>query len=74
MSKKYPANLDKRELATVLAALRFWQRTAIFNNVLDKSTFIKMEAEPEGEIATNKDTLIPLSPSEVSALCRRLNQ
>lgn len=53
--------LNPRELATVLAALRLYQETepAALSNVAD--------------IASNDDTLKPLSADEIDALCCELN-
>lgn len=52
--------LDRRELATVLAALRFWQSAmhvpARFN-----------------VIATDGDQIEPLTGDEIDALCERIN-
>lgn len=55
---------DRRELATVLAALRFWQDT------MDGG-------EPPAAyntIATDLDRLDPLNTDEIDALCERVNQ
>lgn len=52
--------LSTRELATVLAALRFWQRKAD-------------PRDPEMEIATD-DGIAALTDSQIDALCERLNQ
>jgi len=53
--------LDDRELATVLAALRYWQREGWISG------------GHEHDIATNGDTLEPLGADEIDALCERLN-
>lgn len=53
-----PEDVDDRELATILAALRFWQR----------------HGEPRQQIATNAGTLAPLGDAEIDALCERLNR
>jgi hypothetical protein len=53
--------LDGRELATVLAALRYWQRQGL------------MSAGGEHDIATDGGQLAPLTSAEIDALCARLN-
>jgi hypothetical protein len=53
--------LDRRELATVLAALRFWQREG------------RMSAGGEHDIAADGGQVAPLKPAEIDALCERLN-
>ena len=50
-----------RELATVLAALRFWQ------GLTDMSIRIK------DEIATDNDRHVPLNDLEIDALCEKIN-
>ena len=50
---------DHRELATVLAALRFWQRQG--------------PGEAERDIATDGESLKELSAAEIDTLCERLN-
>ena len=52
---------SQRELATVLAALRFWARTGISGTPLEHS------------IATEGEVLRPLNTEEVDVLCERLN-
>ena len=54
--------LDDRELATVLAALRYWQRCATV-------------CDPEFEIAADgrTDARAALTADEIDALCERLN-
>jgi hypothetical protein len=54
-------NLDSRELATVLAALRFWQREGSSSCV------------PERGIATDGEEFEELSAAEIDDLCERLN-
>lgn len=56
-------NLDEREAATVLAALRHWQR-GLGDDV---------ETSEVDDIATNGGTLEALSEAEIDALCERLN-
>lgn len=59
--KKYC--LDESELATVLAALRRWQR--------ELKTSSSMP--PEWDIATNEGSVEPLSEDDIDHLCERLN-
>ena len=59
--------LDYRELATVIAALRFYQRGLLGG----PSTFASYA---ESDIATGGGTLVPLDDLEIDALCERLNQ
>lgn len=53
--------MNERELAAVLAALRYWQRTSW------------AEAHPEDDIATGGGRLRPLDVGEIDELCERLN-
>lgn len=57
--------LDARELATVLAALRFWQSR--------ETVFASHVSEPLEEIATDGGTLLPLTVEEIDDLYERLN-
>lgn len=59
--------LDNRELATVLAALRYWQREVV------TVAGVVVEELPEGDIATNCGTLEYLGEGEIDSLCERLN-
>ena len=54
-------HLTRRELATVLAALRYWQQDLAEND--------------EGPISPDHfdDKVTPLSVAEIDALCERLN-
>ena len=52
--------MNKRELATVLAALRYWQRK------------LPIGAKPEADIATDGG-IEPLSAEEIDALCEKIN-
>lgn len=52
---------NPRELATVLAALRYWQREGL------------MSAGHEQDVATDGGTLQPLSADEIDTLCEELN-
>lgn len=74
MCAQHSPKLERRELATVLAALRHWQRTAVFRSILNGRTFIRMEADPEAQIATNQGQINPLDPLEIDTLCERLNE
>lgn len=60
MSTKTVA-FDRRELATVLAALRFWQRMGI------------LDGGYEYDIAADIGSFEPLSDREIDALCERIN-
>jgi len=51
----------RRELATILAALRYWQREGWASS------------GAEIDISTDGGTLEPLSRAEIDALCERLN-
>lgn len=53
------------EHATILAALRYWQRAGRCGE--DHTT------EPEGDIATNGGTIEPLTADEIDAFCERIN-
>ena len=53
--------LSDRELATILAALRFWQRHE------------KMDADPCNDVASDGGRLQPLCDDEIDRLCERLN-
>jgi len=68
MSKSHDVmrlNVDGRELATILAALRFHQDENLQGgDIPDKVV---------GDIATDGGTLNPLGFGEVDRLCRRLN-
>ena len=55
-------NINESEHATILAALRFWQRAGNTGN------------EPENVIATNEGELEqPLDTPAIDALCERIN-
>lgn len=53
--------LTEHELATVLAALRYWQRNS------------KKSATPEWDIATSAGEFDPLTDGQIDTLCERLN-
>ena len=58
-----PVRLNDRELATVLAALRYWQQN-LANN------------QDQGPISPDHfdDKITPLTVDEIDALCERLNR
>lgn len=56
-----PRPLEGAELATVLAALRYWQREGL------------MSAGHEQDIACDGGRIEPLNDSQIEALCERLN-
>ncbi len=56
--------LDNRELATVLAALRVWQRCGL---TADTPT-------PEDSMASDDGTISILQPAEIDKLCEKLNE
>ena len=53
--------LNARELATVLAALRYWRREGL------------MSSGHEQDIADDCGTLLPMDGAEIDALCEALN-
>ena len=53
--------IDSRELSTILAALRYWQREGL------------MSCGHEGSIACNGGDIKPLTATEIDDLCERLN-
>lgn len=53
--------LSKRELATILAALRYWQREGL------------MSGGHEQDTASGRNTLEPLTVAEINTLCLKLN-
>lgn len=55
--------LNPRETATVLAALRYWQRVGLY----DRASLA------EDMIATNDNTFPALNEEEIDALCERIN-
>lgn len=65
-----PGDLDRREFATVLAALRLWQRL-LPETLTDEQRAARLS--PEWDIATDGGTLTPLQPDEVDRLCLALN-
>ena len=63
---KHPPHLDRRELATILAAQRFHQDENLRSGPHIADVCI-------ADIASDRGTLTPLSAAEIDALCRRLN-
>lgn len=63
MTAKTTITLDRRELSTALAALRYWQRLA----------FAQDERGPEDDIASDGGTISILDPEEIDDLCERIN-
>ena len=55
-------NLSSRELATVLAALRYWQRAGV------------MSCWYEKEIATNGGEFDEMTATQIDDLCERINK
>ncbi len=59
-------NVNNRELATILAALRYWQHKGIEGPT-------KPHCLAEWDIAADNGTHIPLDANEIDALCERVN-
>lgn len=55
--------MNTRQLATTLAALRYWQR-------MDP----EVGSLPEIDIATDGGTVTPLTPDEIDELCEQLQR
>ena len=62
--------VDNRELATILAALRYYQRTGV---CLDARNGDLIIPEEERDVATDGGTLEPLDENEIDELCERVN-
>lgn len=60
--KRRPRRPAGRKLATILAALRYWQRT------------VPLHARLEDQIATDGGTCDPLDDREIDQLCEEMNQ
>lgn len=60
----YKVEIDERELATILAALRYWQ---------DRGGFEGCRNEYISDIATDCCNLEPMYEEEIDALCERIN-
>ena len=59
-------NVNDRELATILAALRYWQRRGILGPT-------KPHCLAEWDVAADNGKHTPLSADEIDALCERVN-
>ena len=66
LKKQFALVVDKRELATILAALRFHQDENLQNHSDIPDEAIK-------DIATDGGSLKPLNLNDVSKLCERIN-
>jgi len=64
------AHLDRREHATVLAALRFWQRCGLEGANRD---LVDGLPHAESDIATIGFSEAAMTPEEVDQLCERIN-
>ncbi|OAN76732.1 hypothetical protein A8B82_15165 [Sulfitobacter sp. EhC04] len=62
--------LSYREHATMLAALRFWQRSGLGDGTRDLVDGLPYH---QRDIATDDGTLDPLTVEEIDALCERIN-
>lgn len=63
--------LDERTVATILAALRYYQ------NDMDNGQCLSMDVDPDREIndiATNNGKLVQLSDESINELCDALNK
>jgi hypothetical protein len=61
--------VDAREFATILAALRYWQRDGL---ATDEQGDLAAPG-PENDVATDGGTHEPLDLEEIDELCERLN-
>lgn len=61
--------VDEREFATILAALRYWQRDGLS---ADEHGDLATPG-PENDVATDGGTHEPLDLDEIDELCERLN-
>lgn len=62
---------NEREQATVLAALRQWQRGAC--GTTGSQALISEATHAEMVIASDDESLVPLTAAEIDELCERLN-
>lgn len=60
---------DNRKTATILAALRYWQR----HQARAAECGMRSNTIPEDDILTNGGTLKPLDGIEIDALCEEIN-
>lgn len=81
MAQLHRIALTRRELATVLAALRYYQRVGLaaiaagetgFNPNPNEVAFPRLEL-PEHQIATDAGALRPMTADSIDDLCLRLN-
>ncbi|MBT9386602.1 hypothetical protein KM176_22275 [Pseudooceanicola sp. CBS1P-1] len=72
-----PNSLNDRELATILAALRYWQRTALLStwgtDSPEHGYLAGQPTCPEGDIATEGGLLAPMDQDEIDRLIERIN-
>jgi hypothetical protein len=66
-------HVDNRELATILAALRFWQENNGPENAAESLGHEFECAVSVNIIATDCGELEPLRREEIDALCERIN-
>jgi len=69
----YQIEVDDRELATILGALRIWQwmlesGTSARTPTMDPNRILMILG-----ITTNGDTIVPLDASEIDELAQRIN-
>jgi len=65
--------LANRELATVLAALRHWEHVMFHREQSLKRGITPHYVPQSYDIATDGETVTPLSSGEINRLCERLN-
>ena len=65
--------LNYAELSTILAALRYWQRTRLAQKTKMWDGGAGTAWKAEQDIATDGGTLTPLSVDQIDSLCERLN-
>lgn len=66
--------IDERELGTILAALRHWQETSEEWSLTEAGEILTGDKGGLLDIATDGGKFSALTPSEVNALCERINQ
>lgn len=71
MIKAAPLTFTREELATVLAALRFWQANS--GGEMSAEGLVGSEHTTLRDIATGEGTLTPLDADEIDDLCERIN-
>ncbi len=65
--------LTSRELATVLAALRYWQQRQADSLDVQEQPAVPLDFHGCWDVATDGGTLEPLSVTEIDGLCLRIN-